>query len=177
MPILKSINAKNSRFLLILMMIIPWISLPLVGRSTIKRFLPATVFISLVVKIMNIIAEKRKWWWFYTSVHPKINGDIPFILGPYFICSLWVLKMTYGRFPLFLITNIIFHLLFAFPGIKFLKNLGIASLVRISSIQLVFILMIRAVLLYSFQFAKENLNFRFIPFREIQKKSANKEIL
>ncbi|MBT2706965.1 hypothetical protein [Bacillus sp. ISL-47] len=159
MKLSKCVNAKNSRLLLIIMMIIPWISLPLLGRKTIKRFLPATVFICLVVKVMNIIAEKRKWWWFYTSIHSKIKGDIPFILGPYFICSLWVLKMTYGKFSLFLITNAILHFLFVFPGGKLLKKLGIVSLVRINSIQLFFILLIRAVLLYSFQFVKENLNF------------------
>ncbi|WP_394139931.1 hypothetical protein [Cytobacillus oceanisediminis] len=158
MKLSKCINVKNSRLLLIIMMIFPWVSLPLLGRRAIKRFLPATVFICLVVKIMNIIAEKRKWWWFYTSVHSKIKGDIPFILGPYFISSLWVLKMTYGKFPLFLITNAILHFLFVFPGGKLLKNLGIVSLVRINSIQLFFILLIRAVLLYSFQFAKENIN-------------------
>ncbi|GAA2698452.1 hypothetical protein GCM10009865_03320 [Aeromicrobium ponti] len=39
-----------------------------------------------------------------------------------------------------------------------MKNLGIVSLVRINSIQLFFILLFRAVLLYSFQFAKENIN-------------------
>lgn len=148
---------KNSRFLLVIMMILPWFTLPLLGRSAIKRFLPATIFISVVTKLMNLIAKKRRWWWFYTSIHPKIKGDIPFIAGPYFLSALWSLKMTYGKFSLFMITNAIVHFLFAFPGMKLIKRLGIASLVRINPFQFVLILLFRAVLLYSFQFAYETL--------------------
>ena len=139
------------------MMLLPWFSLPLLGRSTIKRFLPATILIGVVVKINNITAKKRKWWKFYNSIHPKIPGDIPFILGPYFLSSLWLLKLMYGKFALFMITNAIVHLLFAFPGMKLLKRLGVVSLVQMKPIQLTLLLTIRGILLYGFQFAIENI--------------------
>ena len=84
---------------------------------------------------------------FYTSFHPKIPGDIPFILGPYFILSLWILKLTYGKSTLYLLTNAIGHVLFAFSGIKLLKRLGIVSLIQMKSIQLTLLLTIRGVLL------------------------------
>ncbi|MBV7504333.1 hypothetical protein KW850_03520 [Bacillus sp. sid0103] len=148
---------KNARFLLILMMILPWFSLPLLGRGTIKRFLPATIVIAFVIKINNITAKKKNWWRFYNSIHPKMDGDIPFILGPYFLSALWSLKLTYGKLPLFMITNAIAHFLFAFPGLKLLKRLGIVSLVRLKPIQLTVLLLFRAVLLYGFQFAIENI--------------------
>jgi len=148
---------KKSRFLMILMMILPLFSLPLLGRDTIKRFLPSTILICIVVRLMNISAKKRKWWVFYSSVHPKVPGDIPFIIGPFFILSLWILKMTFGKFPLYVVTNTITHFLFAFPGLKFLKRLGIVSLVRLSPIQFVLILELRAFLLYGSQFAIEKM--------------------
>jgi hypothetical protein len=163
---------KHSRFLLILMMILPWFSLPLLGRSAIKRFLPATILISIVVKLNNKLAKKRKWWWFYSSIHPKIDGDIPFILGPYFLTSLWILKLFYGKLKLFFITNTILHFLFAFLGMKLLKRLGIVSLVRMKPIQLTLLLTVRGILLYGFQFAIENIkkNNTFRRFR-LNKKS------
>jgi hypothetical protein len=148
---------RHSRFLLILMMIIPWFSIPLLGRSTIKRFLPATILIGCVVRINNITAKKRNWWEFYNSIHPKIPGDIPFILGPYLLFSIWILKLTYGKLPLFMITDAIVHILFAFPGMKLLKRLGIVSLIEMKPIQLTLLLTIRGFLLYGFQFAIENI--------------------
>ena len=156
---------RHSRFLLILMMILPWFSIPLLGQRTIKRFLPATILISCVVKINNITAKKRNWWQFYTSIHPKISGDIPFILGPYFLASLWILKLTYGKLILFTITNAIGHILFAFPGMKLLKRLGIVSLVQLKPIQLTLLLTIRGFLLYGFQFAIENIKQKNSIFR------------
>jgi hypothetical protein len=148
---------RHSRFLLILMMILPWFSIPLLGRGTIKRFLPASILIACVVKINNITAKKRNWWEFYNSIHPKIPGDIPFILGPYLILSIWILKLTYGKLTLFMITNAIGHILFAFPGMKLLKRLGIVSLVQMKPIQLTLLLTIRGFLLYGFQFVIENI--------------------
>ncbi|EKN70382.1 hypothetical protein BABA_05721 [Neobacillus bataviensis LMG 21833] len=148
---------RHSRFLLILMMILPWFLIPLLGRRSIKRFLPATILICCVVKINNISAKKRNWWKFYTSIHPNISGDIPFILGPYLLFSLGILKLTYGKLTLFMITNAIVHILFAFPGMKLLKRLGIVSLVQMKPIQLTFLLTIRGFLLYGFQFAIENI--------------------
>jgi hypothetical protein len=148
---------KNTRFLLLIMMILPWFSLPLLGRRALKRFLPATIFISFLVKYNNYIAKKRKWWIFTNSIHPKIAGDIPFILGPYSLSALWVLKLTYGKFPLFIMINAIGHILFAYPGMKLLRRLGIVSLVRMKPIQLTLLLTIRGFLLYGFQFALEKI--------------------
>lgn len=87
---------KYSKSLLVLMMILPWFSVPLLGKGDFKRFLPAGLFISLIVRIVNYIAKKRKWW--YETLHPKISGVIPFMLGSFLIGSLWILKWTYGNF-------------------------------------------------------------------------------
>jgi hypothetical protein len=150
------------------MMILPWFSIPLLGRGTIKRFLPVTILIACVVKINNITAKKRNWWKFYNSIHPKISGDIPFILGPYLILSIWILKLTYGKLTLFMITNAIVHILFAFPGMKLLKRLGIVSLVQMKPIQLTLLLTIRGFLLYGFQFVIENIK-RNNTFRSLKR--------
>jgi hypothetical protein len=53
---------KYSKSMLLLMIILPWFTVPLLGKNSFKRFLPAGLFISLVVRIVNFIAKKRKWW-------------------------------------------------------------------------------------------------------------------
>lgn len=65
---------KYSKSLLFLLMIIPWFTVPLLGKDTFKRFLPAGLFIYLVVRIVNFIAKMKRWWWWYETLHPKISG-------------------------------------------------------------------------------------------------------
>jgi hypothetical protein len=145
---------KYSRFLLLLMMIIPWFSLPFLGKKTIKRFLPAAIFISFIVKLENYIAYRRRWWWF-SRLHPKIKGDTSFIVGPFLFSTLWIMKCTYGRLFIYILVNGILHFVFAYPELNMLKRFGIVSLVRINPFQYVLILFTRAMLLYSFQYIKE----------------------
>ncbi len=143
---------KYSKLLLLLMMILPWFSLQLMGKSSVKRFLPAGLFISCVVRIINFIAKKQKWWWWYEKLHPKVSGVTPFILGPFLIGSMWILKLTYGKFFRYMTLNLIIDSLFTFFGVKWLQKFGIASLVRLNKIQLLLIMTIEALVLYLFQY-------------------------
>ena len=82
--------ARYSKSLLVLMMILSWFSIPLIGKREIKRFLPAVLFITMIVSIEDKIAKKRKWWWWYEKLHPKLSGIVPFLWGPFFIGSMSV---------------------------------------------------------------------------------------
>ncbi|WP_442599386.1 hypothetical protein [Neobacillus sp. D3-1R] len=149
---------KNKKWMLIGMLIAPWFSLPLLGKKSFKRFLPAVIFINIVIFIESIIAYKRKWWWFYEKLHRKINGEFPLMWGPFFIGSFWIMKFTYGRFRLYMLTNFIIDSLFVFPGILILRKLGIASLVRLKHYQLLILFLYKAIILYIFQFFKESIS-------------------
>ncbi|KKI90007.1 hypothetical protein WQ54_23020 [Bacillus sp. SA1-12] len=148
---------KKPKMLLILLFVLPWLTFPLLGWRTIVRFFPATIFISVISKILYFIGKKRKWWLFYTNVNPKISGDTAFVFGPFFLSALWILKLTYGRFPLYLISNIILHLLFDVWGLILLKRTRIATLVKIKPFQHFLFLQLRAYLLYVFQFLFEKI--------------------
>ncbi|MFP7394845.1 hypothetical protein SFC57_14790 [Niallia circulans] len=56
---------KYSKTLLILSMIVPWVTVPLLGKNTLKRYIAASTFIALMVRLTNIVAKRRKWWWWY----------------------------------------------------------------------------------------------------------------
>ena len=75
-----------------------------------------------------------------------------FNFGPYFVTSLWILKMTYGRFYSYLISNAILHVCFIYlGGVKLAKRYKIFSLKALSKFQYLTIDFLRALLLYGFQ--------------------------
>ncbi len=149
---------KYNKLILLLMMVLLWLTLPLLGKNTVKRFFPAGIFIALLTRWENSIAKKRTWWWWYEKLHPKLSGSFPFVWGPFMIGSMWILKFTYGNFYRYLIINLIVDSLFVFVIIdKWLTKWGIASLVRMKKFQLSLLLFIDSLLLYGFQYLLEKI--------------------
>lgn len=146
---------KKSKLLLLLLFILPWLTLPLLRKNDLKRFLPAGIFISLVVWAESIYARKNKWWWFYETLHPKLTGEFPLIWGPFLIGSMWILKLTYGRFLLYTVLNIIVDAFFTYPFIELCRKAGIGSLVRLKKYQLSILFFIKSLLMYGFQTIRE----------------------
>lgn len=140
---------KKSLFITIL--IAPWLTLPLLGRNAFKKYLPAAIFISTFVKAIDMYGERKKWWLFYKGI-PPLNSMNSLIFGPYFVTSLWMLKLTYGKFPLYLIVNIVLHISFIFlGGVKLVSHFKIFTLERLTKFQYFAINFLRALLLYGFQ--------------------------
>lgn len=110
---------------------------------------------ALIVRITNAVAKKRRWWWWYETLHPKLSGSIPFILGPFLIGSLWIMKWTYGKFIEFITLNLIVDGVFTYIVVPYLTKFGIASLIRMRKIQLMYVFAVLASLLYSIQFIKD----------------------
>lgn len=127
----------------------------MLGRATVKRYLLATVFISIVVRIECIFAKKRKWWWVYEKLTPKLSGEFPLIWGAFFVGTMWILKLTYGKFFVYMFTNLIVDSIFAYPFMNFFKKFGLASLVRFKKYQLSLIFFVKSLLLYGIQYLKE----------------------
>lgn len=148
---------RNKMYLLALM-ILPWFSLPLLGKNSLKRFFPGALFIFLFVAIESAVANKRSWWRVFERINPKVMGEIPFMGGPFFVGSLWILKLTYGKFLRYFSLNFFLDVLFTYPGVWVLKRLGIASLIRLKHYQFLLIFLAKAILMYGFQglFNKSN---------------------
>jgi hypothetical protein len=153
-------NLKYAKLLLPALMVLSWFTVPLLGKNAVKRFLPASILISLVVRAESVIAKKRRWWWFYKKLHPKLTGEFPLIWGPFLIGSMWILKFTYGKFLIYMITNLFFDTFFTYWFIDIGKKLGIMSLVRLKKIQLSSIFFFKSLLLYGFQIIREKMKKR-----------------
>ncbi|MED1205322.1 hypothetical protein [Heyndrickxia acidicola] len=145
---------KSSKLLLIGILIFPWLTVPFLGKSSFKRYLPASIFIVIFTKALDLFGEKKKWWRFYKGIPPFDSMDF-FNFGPYFVSGLWMLKMTYGNFKLFIISDTILHILFTFVGLKYLKRYKIAALVKMTKIQYLFVSTLRGLIFYGFQYLND----------------------
>lgn len=148
------IFTKKSKLILLIMFILSWSTIPLLGRNSLKRYLPSALMMVCLTKFLDVFGERRKWWRFYKGIPPLDSMDF-LNFGPYFVSSLWMLKLTYGKFLTFLVSNSILHILFIFLGLKYIKQFRILSLVNLTKFQYLFIDFLRANILYGFQFAKE----------------------
>jgi hypothetical protein len=143
---------KNTKLFYLALLILPWLTVPFLGRNSFKKYLPAAIFMSTFIKVIDLFGEKKKWWRFYKGI-PPLNSMNFFNFGPYLVTSLWMLKMTFGKFPFYLISNTILHICFTYlGGLKFVKRYKIFSLEKISKFQYLAINFLRALLLYSFQY-------------------------
>jgi hypothetical protein len=133
------------------MLVLPWLSLPLVGSKAFKRFLPATVSIMVYLIGECMVAEKEKWWWFHFHNIPNFLGVFPLLFGPFFAGSLWILKLTYGNFTRFFITNLIIDSFFTYVLLDWFKKIGYMSIVKMTKLQMSITFLIESSLLYGFQ--------------------------
>lgn len=142
---------KHTKLFYLLLLILPWLTVPFLGKNALKRHLPAAIFICTFTKIIDTYGERKKWWRFYKGIPPFDSMNF-FNLGPYLVMSLWILKMTYGKFLLYIISNTILHLLFNLLGLKLVAYSKIFSLIKLKKLQYFCINCMRALLLYGFQY-------------------------
>jgi hypothetical protein len=137
------------------MTILPWLTVPFIGLKTLKRFLPGVLFMSLYVTAEGSLAEKKKWWWFRFKIKPNVLGELPLILGMFFVGSFWILKYTYGKFKWYLLVNIVTDGIFTYFLLDWFKKIGYVSLVRFTKFQLSLLFLVKSFLMYGFQFIYE----------------------
>jgi hypothetical protein len=148
---------KIAKVLLPALMVLSWLTIPLLGKKAIKRFFPASLLMAIIVWLEGSLAKKRKWWWYYVKIHPKLSGRFPLTWGPFLIGSIWILRFTYGKFKSYLLLNLVIDTIFTYKFVDTLKDLGIASLVRLKKYQLSILFFIKSILLYGFQIIYERI--------------------
>jgi hypothetical protein len=141
------------------MILLSFLFLPFIGKSGLKRFLPASILIVIFEAINVAIGKKRNWWIFYNKPNSYISGEFPFNIGPFFLASIWILKKTYGNFKKFLILNAIINAFFATIYITILEKLKVVRLSRINNFQFFLYFFYKAFFLYGFQYIIEKKKF------------------
>ena len=137
------------------MFILPLLTLFFIKREDIKRYIPVALFATVLTTIILDVGITLGFWVVRESVFP-FNELFPYYLGAMPVLVLWVFKFTYGRFWVYLITNLILDVGFNFFLLDyFLPVRGIFGLVGISPLQSLPITLTHAVLIYGYQIWQE----------------------
>ena len=147
----EAMTIKLQRLINVSMVILSWLTIPLLGPRNIKRFLPASILILLVELLHARCGKKQRWWVFYNKPKSFLFGEFPFEIGPFLVLSLWVLKWTYGNFKWFILLNGIIQAIFAYPITYYARKYRHYTLVRFNNLQFFLYFFFKAFLLYGFQ--------------------------
>ncbi len=128
------IMKKNWKMYMLLIM--PWLSVIKLGKQSFIRYLPTIVFSDLIIALISELSRKLKWWKVKNPIIPKLATDVSFVFGPFTILNFWIFKLTYKKFWLYLLTNIISDYLFAYPLTSLAEKLGVYKMVKMSRKQL-----------------------------------------
>ncbi|MCM3439430.1 hypothetical protein [Metabacillus halosaccharovorans] len=134
-----------------LLLIMPWLSVIKLGKSSFIRYLPTIVFSDLIIAIISELSRELKWWKVKNPIFPKLATDVSFVFGPFTILNLWIFKLTYKKFWLYLLTNIISDYLFAYPLTSLAEKLGVYKMVKMSRKQLFLLCVAVAIINYLYQ--------------------------
>lgn len=135
-------------------LILPWLTVPFMGKRNFFRFLPVASFVNLLLSVFSLICYRKKWW---KTNNPLSPGPIDFtyILGPYFVATLWIFRLTYGKFLKYLTTNAVLDLINAFPMPYIGKKFGIVKFIKMKHTTWYFINVFLAIIIYGFQYVVE----------------------
>lgn len=137
------------------LLIIPWLTVPFMKKQSFIRFLPVASLISIILSVFSTIANRKRWWVTKSPLFSGLPIDFAYILGPYFVGTLWVFKLTYGNLPKYLFTNIVLDFMSAYPLLYLSEKLGIVKFKKMKNITWFFITTLMAILLYRFQYILE----------------------
>ncbi|MFK9093792.1 hypothetical protein [Bacillus salipaludis] len=148
-------SIKKQWLLNIVMILLSWLTIPLLGWRNIKRFLPASILAVLICCLDAQIGKKRKWWSFYNNPKSLIQNEFPFLIGPMLTMSLWTLKWAYGNFKKFIMLNAIGEAIFVSPLTRLFTKLKLYKLVQFNEFQFFLYFFYKAFFLYGFQYLFE----------------------
>ncbi|WP_371370859.1 hypothetical protein [Sporomusa aerivorans] len=79
------------------MLLLPWLTLFLMPKNDIKRWMPAALFVIATNTLIIDVGVTLKLWETRENVFP-LNEMISYVYGALPVGAMWILKYTYGRF-------------------------------------------------------------------------------
>jgi len=81
----------SNQVLLWAMVLVPWLSLFLMKKEDIKRYIPAGLLSSFLLVILQEVGVGNSWWYFRETIYP-LGVFTPFTESVDLILPMWVLK-------------------------------------------------------------------------------------
>jgi hypothetical protein len=121
------------------------------NKKDLKRFMPVTLFTAVTSGIIYEIGIMVGVWYFKEIAYPFVMyGLLP-------AGAIWIFRFTYGRFGLYLVTNAIIDLVFAFIVIPWVSRMGLIGMGTWSYVIIYIITFGHACLLYGYQIWQETI--------------------
>lgn len=98
---------KNKNVILMLLVALSLLSTIFIKKRTYKKYVLSTILINLFTFVLDRYGLRKNWWNLYKSIPPFYRMDF-LNIGPYFASGLWMLTLTYGNLPLYIISNVSF---------------------------------------------------------------------
>jgi hypothetical protein len=115
-------------------LVVPWLSLFLLKKESVKRYMPVAIFTALLMTIYNELAQTYNFWVLKVEIFPQVLTAVPFVYGGFLCIVIWIFHFTYGRFWVYLASNVILDFLFCFPSnYVFEKKLELYELINHNS--------------------------------------------
>lgn len=112
------------------LLIISWVSIIFLPKKSLKKYLPITMFTSILTAGICVLATPYKWWIVEGGWKNKIFNMVSFVLGPFFVGTLWVFHFTFGQFYRYFVLNVVMDLMFSFPLNYFFQKAKLYKLVN-----------------------------------------------
>ncbi|MFC7783694.1 MULTISPECIES: hypothetical protein [unclassified Rossellomorea] len=140
----------------IILVVLSWGSLLFLKKETIIRFSPSAILVSFILTTITLCNSVLKFWEIRGSKQEKLLGDLSFILGPFLSATLWVFRLTYRSFPLYMLLNLSINYIFAYPLTSFFENKGIYKLKRMKNHYMYMLTISYSIIIYWYQSLIEN---------------------
>lgn len=134
---------------------LPWLTLMFMKKDDVKRLMPVAVMAALTSIIIYDIGLRIGLWSIRETYFPFASIP-PYFFGLFSVLTIWIFKFTYGRFWVYMLTNLIFDIGFNFFYLGyFLPIRGIWDFNTIPIMTLP-ITLVHAVILYGYQIWQES---------------------
>ena len=133
------------------LILISWTTVIFLPKKIFFKYLPVTLFSSIIILIEYLLGGPRNWWEVKGGIKAVANNGLIFTFGPYFVGNLWIFHLTYGKFWLYTIVNLLADFLLAYPLNTFFEKINLYKLKRIGPIHLFFLSLVYSFANYGFQ--------------------------
>lgn len=131
--------------------LIPWLTAFFIPKKEFKKYTPVASFATLIVVIQSMLSVPFKWWKVKGGPLTKIINDLSFILGPFFVGTIWIFRFTYGKFWLYSIANILMDAFLAFPVNFVFQKFKVYKLVNFKPKHIFYTSICYAFVIYGYQ--------------------------
>ncbi|MDQ1002593.1 hypothetical protein QFZ28_002993 [Neobacillus niacini] len=131
--------------------LIPWLTIYFIPKNEFKKYTPVACFASLLVLVESILSYPFKWWTVKGGLLNKAFTELSFILGPFFVGTIWIFRLTFGKFWLYALTNILMDSFLAFPANWVFQKLKVYKLVNFKPKHIFYTSICYALIIYGYQ--------------------------